>query len=200
MEPRLDPIDPAADADSLLLLRSASGDLGAFDALVERNRGWILNLVYRYVGDAHEAEDIAQEVFVRLFLARNKYVSEAPFRSFVYKTAVNLCLNEVRRRRRRPADVGMETIPEPASVLGDPQSETARGELAEQVLQALQQLPDAQRMAVVLSRYNELSYREIAEAMDCSVKAVEALLHRAKRSLARQLGEYVGPGPQQPPM
>ncbi len=181
----------AVDIDAQLLLRSADGDTGAFDALVDRNRRRVINLIYRQVGDADEAEDLAQEAFVRLYMAQGRYRPTARFSTFLHRIVVNLCLNEARRRRRRPAAPVEEIAAEPVSTGHGPEELAQRAELATQVMTALQSLPDSQRMAVVLSRYGELSYRDIADAMDCSVKAVEGLLHRAGQTLARRLADYL---------
>jgi RNA polymerase sigma-70 factor (ECF subfamily) len=181
------------DIDADLLLRSAAGDLDAFDALVTRNRRWVLGLTYRYIGDASEAEDLSQEAFVRLFLSRQSYRPTARFSTFLQRIVVNLCLNEARRRRRRPVEPLEQGKRRLAAPGGDPGLQAAQGELTQQVMAALRQLPDAQRMAVVLNRYGDLSYREIAETMDCTLKSVEALLYRAKQSLLEQLKDYVTP-------
>jgi RNA polymerase sigma-70 factor (ECF subfamily) len=180
-----------ADPDADLLLRSASGDRQAFDELVIRNRQGVLNLIYRYVADPVEAEDLAQETFVRLYQARRRYRPTAKFSTFLHRLVVNLCLNEARRRRRCPTEtlVDMEQAPTPAA--GGPEHSMQQAELSRQVAAALQHLPETQRMAVILSRFEGLSYAEIAATMDLSVKAIEALLYRAKQGLVRELGDYV---------
>jgi len=181
----------SADHDADLLLRSASGDRQAFDELVTRNRQGVLSLIYRHVADTVEAEDLAQEAFVRLYQARRRYRPTAKFGTFLHRLVVNLCLNEARRRRRRPTQplADLEQTPAPATT--SPDQHVQQAELSRQVAVALQHLPETQRMAVILNRFEGLSYAEIAATMDLSVKAIEALLHRAKRSLLRELGEYV---------
>jgi RNA polymerase sigma-70 factor, ECF subfamily len=178
------------DPDAELLVRSASGDRQAFDELVTRNRQEVLNLIYRYVADRTEAEDLAQEAFVRLYQARRRYRPTARFRTFLHRLVVNLCLNEARRRRRRPTQPLADLELAPASPAAGPDQSLQQAELSRQVAAALQQLPESQRMAVILSRFEELSYAEIAETMDLSVKAIEALLYRAKQGLLRELGDY----------
>jgi len=178
-----------SDVDADLMARFAAGDDGAFETLMARRRQWVLNLVYRFVGDREEAEDLAQEAFVRLYRARRRYRPTARFSTFLYRLVTNLCLNETRRRQRRPTVV-LEAADEVAA--DDSPAKTAtRRELAAQVQTALRRLPDNQRLAMVLFRFEGLSQREVAEAMECSVGAVEALLHRAGRNLRRDLQEYV---------
>lgn len=178
-----------SDVDADLMARFAAGDDGAFETLLTRRRQWVLNLVYRFVGDREEAEDLAQEAFVRLYRARRRYRPTARFSTFLYRLVTNLCLNETRRRQRRPTVV-LEAADEVAA--DDSPAKTAtRRELAAQVQTALRRLPDNQRLAMVLFRFEGLSQREVAEAMECSVGAVEALLHRAGRNLRRDLQEYV---------
>jgi RNA polymerase sigma-70 factor, ECF subfamily len=185
---------PEADADAELMLRFREGDEAAFVRLVESHRKRVLNLAYRFLGDRAEAEDIAQEVFVRVYQARDRYRPDARFSTWLHQIAVNLCLNEARRRRRRPLwpwsgsdDEGL-AIPDPAD---SPEDELETQALGEAVRRALAALPEKQRMAVILHRYEGLSYEAIAQVLGCSVGAVDGLLSRAKGTLRGSLAPYI---------
>jgi len=181
----------AGVSDAEFMARLAMDDEEAFEALLTRHRRWVVNLAWQYVGDAEEAEDLAQETFVRLYRARRRYRPTGELTSYLRRTLVNLCLNERRRRRRHPAEP-WEGEHDTASSADSPGDVLTRTELAARVRAALGQLPANQRMAVILRRYEDLPHREIAGAMGCSVGAVESLLHRAMRNLRQALGDYVG--------
>ena len=181
----------AEKLDADLMTRCAAGDEAAFDALMTRHRKRVLNLIYRHVGDAAEAEDLAQETFVRLYRARRKYRPTAAFSTFLHRIVVNLCLNELRRRRRHPTEPLDEAVGTEAALTSGPENAVAQRELARQVRAALLRLPEAQRMATVLRRDEDLSYPDIARAMGCSVSAVESLLHRARLNLRKYLRDYL---------
>lgn len=183
------PPPPARDADARLLARSAAGDRAAFDALVERHRHAVINLAWRCLGDPAEAEDVAQEAFVRLYRARRRYRKAARVGPLLRRIVVNLCLNERRRRHRKPAGSLSEAQDGPAS---GPEAQVFADELQARIVRALSRLPDNQRMAVVLSRYEGLSYREVGDLLGCTVKAVEGLLHRARLRLLEELGDWLG--------
>ena len=186
------PPPPAQDADARLLARSAAGDRAAFDALVERHRRAVINLAWRYLGDRVEAEDMAQEAFVRLYRARRRYRKAASVGPLLRRIVVNLCLNERRRRERKPADSltgAGEAQEAPAS---GPEAQVMADELQGRIIRALGRLPGNQRMAVVLSRHEGLSYREVAALLGCSAKAVEGLLHRARLRLMEDLEDWLG--------
>jgi len=188
--PRAVGAEVSGTSDADLMARVADGDNGAFDVLLVRHRRWVVNLAWQYAGDAAEAEDLAQEAFVRVYRARRKYPPTAEFTAYLRRVAVNLCLNEARRRRRHPTDSWSgQDDPETAADL--PDVLLARAELTQRVRAAVKQLPDSQRMAVTLRRYEDLSHQEIARAMGCSVSAVESLLHRATQNLRKALGDYV---------
>jgi len=178
-----------------LMIRIAKGDEGAFEILVNRHKTSILNLIYRFIGDRTQANDIAQEVFIRVWKSAKTYRPEAKFTTWLYRITANLCFNELKSSRRKKwfsfkrsdEDDGHaleETFADSAPSAEDILLEKER---SRQISDALQSLPDNQRMALVLKRYEDLSYREIAQIIGCSVSAVESLLVRAKRTLQEKL-------------
>jgi RNA polymerase sigma-70 factor (ECF subfamily) len=178
-----------------LMVRIAKGDNDAFEILVNRHQASVLNLVYRFIGDRTLAKDLSQEVFIRVWQAAKTYKPEAKFTTWIYRIATNVCFNELKsaRRRRlfqfRRSNEDNERSIEETFTDGSPTAEDLllERERSRQISDALQSLPDNQRMALVLKRYDELSYQEIAQIIGCSVSAVESLLVRAKRTLQEKL-------------
>jgi RNA polymerase sigma-70 factor (ECF subfamily) len=182
-----------ADPDVELMLRFQRGDEAAFEELVKRHTRALLNLVYRYLGDASRAEDVAQDIFVKVYKARMKYEPKAKFTTWLYRIAVNHCLNEIRAGKSRPS-LGApinELLEHPSAE--DPDARIHRQELRDAVKAAVDALPDNQRMAVLLSRYEDMSYDQIAETMGLSLEAVKSVLFRAKENLQRALARFDKP-------
>jgi len=182
-----------------LMARIAKGDDDAFEILVTRHQTSVLNLIYRFIGDRTEAKDLAQEVFLRVWQTANRYEPRAKFTTWIYQVTANLCLNELksahRRRRWFPfhrSEGDSEKAIEETLSNGSPTAEDlliAR-ERSRQISEALQSLPANQRMALVLKRYDDLSYQEIAKILNCSVSAVESLIVRAKKTLQKKLTRF----------
>ncbi len=195
--------DLVAD-DVALMLLAKRGDMAAFTTLVERWQQPILHFVYRMVSDREEAEDLAQGVFVQLWKTAERYEPAARFSTFLFTIARNLCLNELRRRGRHPAD----RLDAPLNVDGGeemgrqhrdpnqpgPGAETERAELFSKVDEALADLPERQRTAVALCRDGELSYEEIAEVLELSLPATKSLIFRAREVLRTRLKSYLSDG------
>ncbi|MGZ3533698.1 MAG: RNA polymerase sigma factor [Thermodesulfobacteriota bacterium] len=181
-----------------LMAKIAKGDEDAFEILVNRHQTSILNLVYRFVGDRTQAKDLAQEVFVRVWQSAKTYEPKAKFTTWIYRITTNLCFNELKSARRRKwfsfnrsDEDGEHTFEETLSDSA-PSAEDLllEKERSRQISDALQSLPENQRMAMVLKRYDDLSYQEIGQIIGCSVSAVESLLVRAKRALQEKLKNY----------
>jgi len=183
------------DPDAALMDAFRRGDESAFEQLVGRHRDRVYRLACRYLGDATAAEDLAQEAFLRVYRARTTWRPEAKFSTWLYRVTANACLNELRARRARraveataPAAPGDGPAPEAADAAAvDPREAAQRAETAARVRAAVAGLPDDQRMAVILSKYEGLSYRELADAMERSVPAVKSLLVRARENLRKSL-------------
>jgi RNA polymerase sigma-70 factor (ECF subfamily) len=181
-----------------LMVRIAEGDEDAFEILVNRHQTSVLNLIYRFIGDRTQAKDLAQEVFIRVWRAAKNYEPKAKFTTWIYRITANLCFNELKSARskkwfsfnRSDEDGGHafeETLADSAPSAEDILLQKER---SRQISDALQSLPENQRMALILKRYDGLSYQEIAQVIDCSVSAVESLLVRAKRTLQEKLKIY----------
>jgi RNA polymerase sigma-70 factor (ECF subfamily) len=181
-----------------LMARIAEGDDDAFEILVNRHQTSVLNLIYRFIGDRTQARDLTQEVFIRVWQSAKGYEPKAKFTTWIYKITTNLCLNElksVRRKRWFPfhrSDEDNEGSIEDTFSDGSPTAEDLllERERSRQISDALQSLPCNQRMALILKRYDDLSYQEIAKILNCSVSAVESLLVRAKRNLQEKLKNF----------
>lgn len=179
-----------ADPDIGLMLRFQKGDERAFEELVRKHTRRILNLVYRYLGDAARAEDVSQDIFVKVYRERMKYEPKATFYSWIHRIAVNHCLNEIRSRKIRT------TLAAPLNDFlqdrqgGNPDDPLSLRELRQAVKSAIDGLPGNQRMAVILARYEEMSYDQIAETMGLSLEAVKSLLFRARETLKQALAQY----------
>jgi len=181
------------------MARIAKGDDDAFEILVNRHQISVLNLICRFIGDRTQAKDLAQEVFLRVWQSARSYEPKAKFTTWIYRVTANLCLNELKSARRKRwfpfhrSDKDTENSVEETSSDGSPTAEDlllAR-ERSRQITDALQSLPSNQRMALVLKRYDDLSYQEIAQILGCSVSAVESLLVRGKRNLQEKLKSFV---------
>jgi RNA polymerase sigma-70 factor, ECF subfamily len=192
-----------SDADAALMLRVKRGDRAAFTELVEKYKQPVMNFVYRSLRDETEAEDLAQNVFVQVWKSRSRYVRTAKFSTWLFTIARNLCLNEIRRRSRHPAESLEETPPEnedqPSRQYEDkkvflPTENVLHGELARKIDEALAELPENQRSAILLCRQDELSYEEIAEVLDCSLSATKSLIHRGRETLKEKLKPYLKTG------
>jgi len=181
-----------------LMARITEGDEYAFELLVGRHQSSILNLIYRFIGDRTKSQDLAQEVFIRVWQAAGSYQPKAKFTTWIYRITANLCINELKSSRRRKLfqflrfgedqentieEVLVDASPSPEDLL-------LSREQSRRISDALQSLPANQRMALVLRRYDNLSYQEIAKILNCSVSAVESLLIRAKRTLQEKLKNY----------
>lgn len=190
------------DPDVALMLRVRDhADDAAFAELVDRHRQKLVGIMHHILGNLEEAEDVSQEVFIRIYRARSTYHPQAKFSTWLYTIAHNQALNALRSRARKPS-VALNTNesgsmghrPE-EQILADsgpaPSGQMRQAELATIIRQALDTLNERQRMAVVLNKFNEMNYAEIATVMGLSTKAVKSLLSRARASLRDALQPYL---------
>jgi len=179
----------ALDEDVRLMLAFREGDASAFDGLFRRWAAPLLRYLDRMLRDTAAAEELVQEVFLRVYRARDRYRPEARFSTWLYRIATNLALNELRRPRRRDPhqSVDAEGAPELAAEGAAVDDVVHARRLGDEVERELQALPERQRAALWLAAVEGLSYAEIAESLDVSEKAVKALVHRARSSLAERL-------------
>ena len=193
----------APDPDAALMLRVKQGDRDAFEELVEKYKQPVINLVYRTLPDATEAEDLAQHVFLQVFKSAHRYEVSAKFTTWLFTIARNLCLNEIRRRVRHPADSLDETFADndeqPMRQAEDvktfsPPDSLLQSELEEKVEEALAELPEKQRTAILMCRGDEFSYEDIADVLECSVSATKSLIHRGRETLKQKLKPYLKTG------
>ncbi len=190
----------AHDEDVHLMLRVKHGDDEAFGLLVDKHKQTVMNLVYRFTSDRNHAEDLAQEVFLRIYRAAPRFQVKAKFFTYLYKITLNLCRNhrdKMKRKKTYSLDSSFydnDHIEGPKRQIEDLKSGTdetiARIELGEVVREAVLQLPEEQRQAVILQRFEHLSYEEISHTLGISVAAVKSRVHRAKLSLQKALAPY----------
>jgi RNA polymerase sigma-70 factor, ECF subfamily len=187
----------ATDSDVDLMRRIKAGDEDALRTLIERHQRTVINVIHRAIGDAWEAEDLAQRVFVQVYRSAPRYKPTAKFTTWLFTITHNTILNEHRRRGRHAAEsLDAMTRPDNSDEAGiqladaraaDPASEAAGREVQERIQHAIGRLPEAQRTAVILCRFEGLAYEEIAKVLGCSVSAVKSLLHRARQTLKEEL-------------
>ena len=183
------------------MLQVKDGDESAFAELMERYQNRVLSVLYNALGNREEAEDLTQEVFLRIFRARHGYQPTAKFSTWVFTITHNLAMNARRSRKFRrtvPIDsresgpLGArpqeQLVQEPGR---DAASQLERSEVAELVRHAVEQLNERQRMAVLLNKFEDLGYAEIAEIMGMTPSAVKSLLARARTSLREMLEPYL---------
>jgi RNA polymerase sigma-70 factor (ECF subfamily) len=185
-----------ADADAELMRRVAGGDKAAFTALFERHHPSVARFALRFVGDRARAEELAQDIFVKLYRNAKSYRPSAKFKTFLFRVATNHCLNEVRRGEYRvvthePQQPEEEKETLEASLPGgvSPDEVLAGRELERAVNQALAKMSERERAAFTMCRFEGMAYRDIAEALDASEAAVKSLIHRATLAVARKLEE-----------
>lgn len=192
------------DPDAQRMLQFQKGERAAFETLFEKYHRPVLNFCFRFLGNAHDAEDIAQDTFLQVYQAAPRYQPLTKFSTWLYTIAKNLCLNRLREGRQEASE-SLNPFTEdeeeslsleekiPAEAPG-PDEELEEKKISEIVQGAIRDLPASIRLPLILSRYQELSYEEIAQILGCSVTAVKLRLHRAKRVLAKKLAPYLNPG------
>lgn len=186
-----------SEVDFDLMARIGNGDHAAFRQLVERHQNTVIGTVAKMLGNPSDAEDISQQVFLRIWRNARRYRPDAKFTTYLFTITRNLVFNETRRRSRKKevsADEREENshLQIEASPDHRPDAELLQAELREAVDAAIAALPESQRMAVVLRRYEQLSYEEIADVLALSVSAVKSLLFRARSALRESLEAYLG--------
>ena len=191
------------DPDAALMLRVKQGDAAAFAQLVDKYKQPVINLAYRTLRDPTEAEDLAQNVFVQVHKSAHRYEASAKFSTWLFTITRNLCLNEIRRRSRHPAEsldqTHHESDEQPLHQVEDkgvasPPQQLMHGELEEKIGEALAELPENQRTALLLCRQEDLSYEEIAAVLGCSLSATKSLIHRGRETLKLKLKPYLRTG------
>ena len=192
----------AADADWELLARAAEGESDAFTLLVEQHQDRLVNLCWRWLGDREAARDAAQEVFLKVFRHAGRFEPRGQFFTWVYRIAINHCLNQLRRRRiarffsfqglgglrhgREGRQGDAEAELDPVDRAPDAEHALLSRERWRRTRELLDQLPESQRVVLLLAKFEGLSGREIAETLGITEGAVESRLVRAMRRLAPQ--------------
>jgi RNA polymerase sigma-70 factor (ECF subfamily) len=192
-----------ARSDVQLMLDVKSGDDSSFELLLRKYRTPVVNFLYRMLRDSAAAEDLAQEVFLRVYRARGEYLPTAKFTTWMFRIATNLALNALRDGRYRNQEVSIDhsvdagdgESEQPALEIADRRPtielELIRRDRAEQIRRAVEALPDKQRAAVLLHKYQEMDYDEIARVLGCSESALKSLLFRAYETLRLELAPLV---------
>lgn len=190
------------DSDVSLMLAFQNGDISSFEKLLQKYKESIINIIYRFIGDRNEAEDLAIEVFLRVYKAAKNYEAKAKFTTWLYKITTNLCLNEIRKKAKfqtislsEPISTGEgkeeELIEKIANAAPSPQEILEKKERNALIRKAIDSLPAKQRMATILQIYEGLSYKEISKILGCSVKSVERRLYWARTNLKEKLSSYL---------
>ena len=185
------------DAEDVRLMSLVSrGDTAALEELIGRHQTLVIGTVARMLGSNSDVEDIAQQVFVRVWKSAGRYVPRAKFTTWLLKITRNLVFNELRRSKRHAhvpiqSEQNAEEIQLKDESTQAPDASLLEHELQQAIEKAIVDLPESQRMAVVLRRYQELSYEEIAEVLKLSVPAVKSLLFRARTELRARLSDYL---------
>ncbi|MFZ0820400.1 MAG: sigma-70 family RNA polymerase sigma factor [Candidatus Acidiferrales bacterium] len=193
-----------ARSDVQLMLGVRAGDEASFELLLRRYRTPLVNFLYRMVRDSAQAEDLAQEVFLRVYRARKEYAPSAKFTTWLFRIATNLALNSIRDGRHRQMDVSID------QTVDDGEQQQARIDVADKspdveyrllerdraamIRRAVDSLPDKQRVAVLLHKYQEMDYADIARTLGCSESALKSLLFRAYETLRVELAPLVAMG------
>lgn len=182
------------DADAPLVARLKNGDEGAFERLIERYQRPVYQFSYRYLRNEADAEEVAQEVFVRVFRHIRRFEPRAKFSTWLYTIARNLCLNALRSRRGYEIsldddeDGRQRDLPSPWK---DPLERRQSRELGEAIAEAVAALPVNLREAVVLCKYQGMKYTDAADILGCTEGAVKLRIHRAKALLAESLEDFL---------
>jgi RNA polymerase sigma-70 factor (ECF subfamily) len=189
--------EPDAEDDVALMLRVKTGDMEAFEILVDRHKHSVVGTAVRMLGGDSDADDIAQQVFIRVWKSAPRYEPSAKFTTWLMTIARNLVFNEMRRRQRAKF-VPMETDPDdgPPQQFADSEASGPGEQMQEAELQgavdaAIASLPENQRLAIVLRRYEGMAYEEIAKVLKTSVPAVKSILFRARADLKERLKKYL---------
>jgi RNA polymerase sigma-70 factor (ECF subfamily) len=183
-------VEERSDEDAALMRRSAEGDQSAFASLYDRHHRAVARFAYRFVGDPGRAEELTQDIFVKLHRHAGRYRPTARFKTFLFRVAANHCLNEVRRGEYRVKHVTVEAddgqpLDMPAPEAESPQRAAEGRELEATVMEAMGRLSERERTAFALCRFEGMAYRDIAEVLEASEAAVKSLIHRATLSVAR---------------
>jgi RNA polymerase sigma-70 factor (ECF subfamily) len=188
------------NSEDAWIRQARQGDLQAFEKLVQVYEGPVYNLTYRMLGNAQDAEDAAQETFLRAYSNLSSYDPVRKFSSWLFAIASNYCIDQLRRRRINW--VSVEDLPpwEPLrSRTPDPEESAIRWSEDQYIQEMLNTLPPDYRLAVVLRYWHDYSYQEIAEMTDSTVSAVKSRLHRARRLLAEAIEPALQPDDDEPP-
>jgi RNA polymerase sigma-70 factor, ECF subfamily len=191
-------LDPASDA--AVMLRVAEGDEAGFTYLAEKYHRPMIHFLYRMVGNHAVAEELAQEVFLRVYRARSSYRAEARFTTWLYRIATNLAVNHARDTKHERAaqtvyldapDEETGTTPDLADDDPSVEERMLRDERMAAIRRHVMALPERQRMAVLMHKYQGMDYRQIGEVLKLSESATKSLLFRAYQTLREKLKDFV---------
>ena len=187
------------ERDAELMLRVREGDSESFALLLERHRRPVMHYLYRMLQDQSVAEEVAQEVFLRVYRSRSTYEPTAKFTTWLFRIATHLALNAIRDRKKEKGHESLDNVPAegPVREVSD-HSPTVEQKLVyqarlDEVRSAIGMLPDKQRAAVLMHKYEELDYSHIASVLECSESAVKSLLFRAYETLRQRLAHMATP-------
>ena len=196
------PIESGAGgpSDADIMLRAKAGDQSAFDYLVQKYRRPLVSFMYRMARNAAAAEDLAQEVFLRVYRSRESYEASAKFTTWLYRIATNLAVNHARDTRHERPEVTV-SLDEPDEETGttfevpdgslNVEQQMVRRERMLAIRRKVEALPEQQRLAVIMHKYQQMDYKQIAEVLKRSESATKSLLFRAYETLREQLKEYL---------
>lgn len=185
------------DIDSMLKFKS--GDNSAFVSLLKKYEKPLINFIYRFVGNRFDSEDIAQEVFLKVYQSAVNYKPSAKFSTWLYKIATNLCIDYQRKRRIKTVSLDDPIGTDEGYIIREikdlsqvpPDISIEKEQISETILSAFLSLPEKQRLALDLRIYENKSYKEISKILNCSVSAVESLLFRARQNLKVKLSSII---------
>jgi RNA polymerase sigma-70 factor (ECF subfamily) len=184
--------------DSELMKAVAEKDKDAFKQIMSRYQKRVYKLVYRFTGDGEMAQELTQDIFLKVFKAAKTYTPEAQFFTWLYRIATNHCINFARKNQRDPLYKSDNSMDEKSTAVSSHNGYSSQLEILEEeemarlVRRALDTLANRQRMAIVLLRFEDFTYKEIAKVLGCSVSAVESLIFRGMESLKRRFSEIIG--------
>ncbi len=198
LQPAMAGVDGFTDAE--VMLRVKAGDESAFNFLVQKYRRPLVSFMYRMARNSSVAEDLAQEVFLRVYRSRQTYEASAKFTTWLYRIATNLAVNHARdtRKERPEVTVSLDEPDEETGTTMDVADSTVTAEEAlvrrerlAAIRSKVEALPERQRLAVVMHKYQQMDYRQIAEVLKLSESATKSLLFRAYETLREQLKQFI---------